>query len=74
MLCLKRMKMLLEPLEIVVYMLGIWLYQLIGSPMYTRYPIQKFYWKPRRLTLKSNPAIYRVGFWNFTWDSWILNG
>ena len=26
---------------------------------------KRFYWHPKRLTLKCNPAIYRWGYWNF---------
>jgi hypothetical protein len=45
---------------------------LIGNPVYTRYPIKEFYLLPKRLTLKSNPAIYRWGYWNYSWDKRVL--
>jgi len=45
------------------------LYRLCGSPVRAAYG-KRVWWKyllPRRLTLKSNPAIYRWLFWNFGW-------
>lgn len=27
--------------------------------------IKKFYWIPKRITLYSNPVIYRWGYWNY---------
>lgn len=29
---------------------------------------RNFYFLPKRITLKSNPAIYRWGYWNFCYD------
>lgn len=28
----------------------------------------RFYWLPKRLTLKCNPAVYRWGWWNWMSD------
>jgi len=44
---------------------------LLGKPVVAK-PVTKAwhhrYWRPRRLTLGHNPAIYRWLFWNFSWD------
>ena len=55
------------------------LYELIGRPVYAswnRYRRGRWYRYiiPRRLTLKSNPAIYKWLWWNFSWSKDVKRG
>lgn len=34
---------------------------------------KRFYWRPKRLTLKHNLAIYKWGYWSFIWDKRVLS-
>jgi len=47
---------------------------LLGHPVRSQVAKRAWahYWRPRRLTLKSNPAVYRWLFWNFSWDSRVV--
>jgi len=45
----------------------------MGRPVVGTYGKWHRYLIPKRLTLESNPAIFKWLFWNFTWDNRCIN-
>ena len=45
------------------------IWHLLGRPCVAQFGKNHLcFWRPKRLTLAHNPAVYRWLWWNFTWD------